>query len=297
MKYGYIFFIIFITTLFLGCTGETKVGNPELREINFNWGQVTPTETEIITNILIYNPNPVSLPLKDVQSEIYMNNIKMGECSTLNAKIEENSESTIIFSTKLENSRIPEWWVSHIKNDEESTMNIDGYVEFNLEITDFKYPFKLSNPIKTDILSGLSSGNQQKINVGPVSLRIKSESYWGDVNKDYTEIITLVTIYNDNLIPVPVTKFESLVEMNDIKLAETSNNVETIIPPKSERTLTLVTKLDNKMLDEWWVSHITNEEHTEVEIILQAVIEVSGNKYKFKLGETESEFTTNLLGD
>lgn len=296
MKVKHLLLVLIVSVLFLGCIEEANVGNPEIRGINFNWGKVTSSETEIVTNILVYNPNPVSLPLKDVQSDVYMSNIKMGTASALSAEIKPSSESTIILSTKLENGRIPEWWVSHIKSGEKSTMNIDGYTVFDLKITEFKYPIKLSSPIQTDILAGLSSATPQKISVGPVTLRIGSKSRWGEVNEDYTEIITLATIYNGNLIPIPVTKFESLVTMNEIKLAETSSNVEAIIQPKSEKTLTLVTKLDNKMLDEFWVSHIKNDEKTKVNIVFQSVIEVAGNEFKFKLDEMESELKTNLLG-
>jgi LEA14-like dessication related protein len=290
---------ILIPVFLLGCAqeGKTTLGKPEIREISHEWSKVTTSTTEIITKIKVYNPNPVPLPLKDVLTELYMNNIKMGEGSALKAEIKANSESTIIISTKLENGRIPEWWVSHIKNGEKSTMNVKGYLVFDLKITEFKYPIELSNPIETDILAGLSSDTPQKINVGPITLTINSiKSHWGEVNEDYTEIITLATIHNDNLVPVPITKFHYLVEMNGIKIAEGSSDVATVIQPKSEATLTFVTKLDNKMLDEWWVSHIKNGEKTKVKIVLQPVIEVAGKEFKFTLAEKESEFTTNLLG-
>lgn len=289
---------VLLSVLFFGCTQKgASIGKPEIREISHEWGKVTTSTTETITKIKVYNPNPVSLPLKDVLTEVYMNKIKMGEGSALKAEIKASSESTIIISTKLENGRIPEWWVSHIKNGEKSTMDVKGYLVFDLKITEFKYPIELSNPIETDILSGLSSDTPQKINVGPITLTIKSiKSHWGEVNEDFTEIITLATIYNDNLVPVPITKFHYLVEMNGIKLAEGSSDVATVIQPKSEATLTFITKLDNKMLDEWWVSHIENGEKTKVKIVLQPVIEVAGKEIKFTLAEKESEFTTNLLG-
>jgi len=244
---------ILISVFLLGCAQEGKptIGKPEIKGISHEWGKITTSTTEIITKIKVYNPNLVPLPLKDILTEVYMNDIKMGEGSALKAEIKASSESTIVISTKLENGRIPEWWVSHIKNGEKSTMSVKGYLVFDLKITEFKYPIELSNPIETDILSGLSSDTPQKINVGPITLTIKSiKSYWGEVNEDYTEIITLATIYNDNLIPVPITKFHYLVEMNGIKIAEGSSDVATVIQPKSEATLTFVTKLDNKMLDE-----------------------------------------------
>ena len=176
-------------------------------------------------------------------------------------------------------------------------MNLKGYLVFDLKVTEFKYPIELSNAIETDILAGLSSNVPQKIGVGPITLTVKStKSYWGDVNEDHTEIITMATIYNDNLVPVPITKIQYLVEMNDIRLAEGLSDVATIIQPKSEATLTFVTKLDNRMLDEWWVSHIKNGEKTKVKIVLQPVIEIAGKEFRFTLAEKESVFVTNLLG-
>jgi len=290
---------VLISLLLIGCAQEGKptIGKPEVREISHEWGKVTTSTTEIITKVVVYNPNPIPLPLKDVLTEIYMNNVKMGEGSALKADIKASSESTIVISTKLENGRIPEWWVSHIRNGEKSVMNLKGYLVFDLKVTEFKYPIELSNAIETDILAGLSSNVPQKIGVGPITLTVKStKSYWGDVNEDHTEIITMATIYNDNLVPVPITKIQYLVEMNDIRLAEGLSDVATIIQPKSEATLTFVTKLDNRMLDEWWVSHIKNGEKTKVKIVLQPVIEIAGKEFRFTLAEKESVFVTNLLG-
>ena len=273
------------------------IGKPEIREIKHEWGKVTSSTTEIITKVKVYNPNPVPLPLKDIMTEVYMNDIKMGKGSALKAEIKANSESTIIISTKLENGRIPEWWVTHIKNNEKSKMTVKGYLVFDLKVTEFKYPIELSNPIETNILDGLSSDEPEEVGVGPIKLTIESKkTYWGDVNDEYTEMITLAKIRNDNLIPIPITKFYYSVEMNGIKLAEGVNNVGTVIKPKSDVTLTLVTKLDNKMLDEWWVSHIKNGERTKVKITIQPFVEIAGKEFKFTLAEKESEFTTNLLG-
>ena len=172
-----------------------------------------------------------------------------------------------------------------------------GYLIFDLKVTEFRYPIELSNAMETDILSGLSSNVPKEIVVGPVSLTIRStKSYWGDVSEDYTEIITMATIYNENLIPVPITKIHHLVEMNNIRLSEGSSNVATVIQPKSEATFTFVTRLDNRMLDECWVSHIKNGERRKVKIALQPVIEIGNREFMFTLAEKESVFVTKLLG-
>jgi LEA14-like dessication related protein len=284
-----------LTVALIGCA-QVPVGKPEIRGISHEWGEITHSTTEILTNVRVYNPNPVSLPLKDVLTEVYMDGIRTGEGSALKAEIKANAESTVMISTKLENEIIPEWWVEHIRKDEKSKMNVKGFLVFDLKFTEFRWPFEISNPIETDILAGLSSEKPQEVGVG-VKFTIKStKSYWGKVSEADTEIVTLATIYNDNPMSISVTRLDYLVDMNGIKLAEGSSDVATVIQPRSEVTLTLITKLDNKMLDEWWVTHIKNWERTKVKILLQPVVEVEGKKFKFTLAEKEDGLTTNLLG-
>ena len=300
--------VLLVSVAFAGCTQKGTSLNtsttttqtlkkPEIKLISHKWGEITYSTTEIITEVTLYNPNAVPIPIENALVEVYMNNIKMGEGSSTIGEIKANSESKIVISTKFENTKLPEWWVSHIKNGETSTMRLKGILTFDLKVTKVQFPIELSSPIKTGILEGLNSDTPQKVNIGPVTLTIESiKSHWGDVVADYAEIITLATIRNDNLIPVPVTKLRYLVEMNGVRIAEGSSNVATIIQPKSDATLTFVTKLDNRMVDDWWVSHIKNGERTKVRVVLQPVIEVGGKELVFTLAEGESEFTTNLLG-
>jgi len=72
--------ILLVSVLFMGCAQEGKptIGKPEVREISHEWGKVTTSTTEIITKVVVYNPNLVPIPLKDILTEIYMNNVKNG---------------------------------------------------------------------------------------------------------------------------------------------------------------------------------------------------------------------------
>ncbi len=288
--------IVFAVILLFGCIQHVKLGKPEIRGITNEWGKVTNNTTEILTKIKVYNPNPISLPLKDVLTEIYLNNIKMGEGSAIKAELKANSESTIVISTKLENDKIPEWWVSHIKNGEKSVMIVKGYLVFDLMVTQFKYPIEIKREIKTNILSEINSITPKKIKVGYLSLTIKSiKSEWGEVNENVTQIVTSVIVHNDNSIPIPITRFNYLLEMNGIAVAEGSNNVSTILKPNADAKLRLVTEINNKMLEKWWVSHIRNGEKTKVKILLRPEIKVDGKVMQFTLAEKEFEFATHLL--
>lgn len=290
--------VVILATFLIGCSAEHQtLGKPEIKEISNQWGEVTASTTEIVTKIKVYNPNPVPLPLKDVLTEVYINGIKIGEGSALKAEIKANSESTILIHTKLENSKIPKWWILHIKNGEKSNMHIKGYLVFDLLITEFKYPIDMTKLIETDILAGLTSAVPKKVKSGTISLEIESvKSYWGEVNEDYTEIITEVKIRNENSDPISVSRIHHSVLLNDIALAQYSSDIDAVIQPKSDTTLRITTKLDNKMLDEWWVSHIRNGEKSKVEVSLQSVVEIFGEEVTLSLVKRETVFKTNLLG-
>lgn len=285
----------FLLTMLSFCV-QPQLGKPEIREVTSCWGNITHSESEILTEIVVNNPNPISLPIKDILNEVYMNELKMGEGKALKAEMPPGISSLII-STKIINGKIPEWWTTHLKNNETTKVNFKGFVIFDLKITEFRYPFEQTSLIKTNILSNLSSNEPRDIRVGPITLTVVStSSYWGKIEKDYTEIITIAKIYNDGYFPVPVTKFRYTVEMNRIKLADGMSNVATVIPPKSEATLTLITKIDNKLLDEWFVSHLKNGERTEFRAVIEPFVEVFGKEISFVLIEDKSSFETRILG-
>ncbi|MEM4524369.1 MAG: LEA type 2 family protein [Archaeoglobaceae archaeon] len=271
-------------------------GKPEIKSLTNCWGNIASEVTEIITEILVYNPNPFSIPLKDILTEIYMNELKMGEGKALKAEIPPG-ESEIILSTEIKNNRIPEWFVSHIKNGEKTDVKLKGYLVFDLRLTEFKYPFEQSSTIKTNLLSELKSQAPKTVSVGPMTFTIKSiNAYWGKVEKDYTEIIIIATISNENPISVLIPKYKYYMEMNGIKVASGINDLVALIPPMSEASLTFVIKIENEMLDEWFVSHLKNKERSEIKIVIEPFIEISGKEISFVLIESKSYMETKILG-
>lgn len=123
-------------SLFL-CVQPFQLGKPEIKKITNCWGNVTPSVTEIVSEIVVYNPKPIPLPLKDILAEIYMNDIKMGEGKVLNPTM-PSGEHKLIVLTKLENDKIPEWFMTHVKNNKNTKIKFMSYVIFDLIIKEFK---------------------------------------------------------------------------------------------------------------------------------------------------------------
>ncbi len=282
--------LLIIALSLLGC-----VGKPEIKKITYKWGVVNESTTEILVNVDVFNPNPFPIPLKDVVLRVYMNGIEMGVGHAIKAEIPANSESNVVIAVYLDNDKIPEWWVSHIKNGETTNVDIKGYLVFDLKLFQFKYPIEFTNTIRTNILS--IESKPEKISIDGVELDVRSvESHWGNVNEKETEIITVADVFNPNPFPIPVIGFDYVIKMNGITVGSGSEDVSTVIPPNSDTKLTLITKIDNYKLKEWWVSHIKNGEKTIVDVEIMPKIKLFGREIKFKLLERRFEIRTRFLG-
>ncbi|HDN73981.1 MAG TPA: hypothetical protein ENG16_03020, partial [Archaeoglobus sp.] len=241
-------FLIFIC----GCIGKIGIGKPVVEGISNELGEVSREDTEVITKIRVYNPNPFPLPLKDVLTEIHVNGRKIGEGSALKSEIKPSSESLVV-STKINNRKIPEWWIEHIKNGEKSRVEFRGHLVFDLKITEFRFPIERSGEIKTDVLKVLRT----KGKTGPVRVKPTKPS-WGEVNSNYSEILIETVVENENKYSIKITRFYSLVEMNGIRLSDEWQDVEYFLEPKSKKKFDFKIRLNNSRIVDWWVSHVKN---------------------------------------
>jgi len=286
---------VLISLALIGCS--SSVGKPEIRGISYSWGKVTEDTTEILVNINVYNPNPFPIPLKDVAMDVYMNGIKMGEGHAIKAEIEAKSESTVVVAIDLDNNKIPEWWASHIRNGEKTAIDIKGYLVFDLKVFDFKYPIEIPKSLETNILSTLSTNKPRMISTDSINITVKTISTrWGNVS-EYTEIVTIAEIYNDNPYPISMSNFSYIIKMNGVEVGRGSDNLNAVIPPKSDAKITLISKIENSKLKEWWISHIRNGERTDVEILIKPVVEIAGKKKEFTLTEQSFELKTSILAN
>ncbi len=288
---GKVVLVVLLSALLFGC-----VGKPVVKSVKNRWGNVNRDYTEIITEIDVYNPNPFPLPIKDVLTEVYLNYMKVGEGKALQSEIKANSESKVVISTKINNSKIPEWWISHIRNGEKSNLMVKGYVVFDLKFTTFKLELpKIERVIKTDFLSGIK-GEKETFNLGPFKVTANVENAkWGSVNEKHTQIIVFLNVKNENSVPIYVSKTHYVIDVNGIELGEGYNNVSMMIPPKTSKTVPIIFDIKTQKLKDWWVSHIKNGEKSVVLVKIKPYVEIGKHKYEFELAEMKFSFETHML--
>ncbi len=267
---------------------------PELVSFKNQWGKVTQQETEILTTAVIENPNPVSIPIKAIEVNVYMNGIKLAYGGASDISLPAKERSKIEIKTVIQNKNLPEWWYTHIKNGEKSTVLIEGKAHVSLLGKDITFPFKAEREIKTELLRKIEvQGAGSELPGAPRVERV--DNTWGKATPDTTEIISRVTIYNPNPFPLPVSRVRYTMMMNGILMASGESS-PVVLPPEAEETIVVVSTLDNRKIPQWWVTHIKNGEKTTLEMKGELVYKFAGRELVIELPGYSTTFTTNMLG-
>ena len=289
---------------------------PEVRGVTLEWGEVTPQSAEFTTTLLVYNPSPISLPVKRVTSEIFMDGIPMGSAETLDLRIEKQAEFPIRVSARIDNTKIPAFWAEHIRRQEKSEAQIDTKATFDLGLTDFTFPFRVKRPITTDLLSPLSRMEPIRVEqavrlpgaggeAAVFRALVKSVSaQWGAVTEASTEVNLSAVVRNDNPYPLSVPGIAYHVDISGLALASGEAPLGLTVAPGAEAEVNTTVTLDTGRMGEWFASHIRNGERStfsfKVSLVLDLPPEVAGQvgqeRVLVPVWEGTQTFETSILG-
>jgi len=237
--------IVVVFGLYFIMVGKLPVElmRPEIRKVYHYWGEITPGTTEVRTIITVYNPNPVPIPLKAIEFELFMNDIRMAY-GTLkeSVSLSPRAETNIRVVSLLDNRKIPEWWVKHLKRHESTEVRLTGRVLVDLKVTTISIPFEQIFTVKTDIIERMCVKEPREIEIPtpirPIKLILKSvTSLWGKITSERTEIIHKVVIYNPNPIPIPIPQMEYRIVANGVLIGKGTLYSPGMLKPVSEETI------------------------------------------------------------
>lgn len=282
-------------------------GIPHLNSIDNQFGTVNETTTEIQTNVSINNPNPIGVSVGGVKINytVNMNDIPMARGTKEGISI-QTGNSSLRFDTYLDNTKIPQWWYTHIANGEQTTVNLDARVSHSLI---GGTSFNQNQSIQTDILSSFDSTETREIDANngivedPVLYLNETEGAYGsDISPEQTPINLDFTVYNPKSYPYTITEVGYTIEMNGIQVGQGSTDSAKTLEPKTESVLTAETVIENAKLDQWWVSHLENDEVTDLYIDFYVEVKPAGiaGATPFKIDSDELDYRTtietNILG-
>ena len=295
--------LVLLAVAVVGAFALGIVGSPTVTDVENRFGGVNASTTVIESNLTVSNPNPfgASLGGLTVDYAVEMNEIRMATGTKTGVSV-STGESVLPFTTTMANERIPAWWVSHVRNDERTTLTVDADVHSATAGASFGAP-QVTRSIETDLLSGFNSTESQPVNANaplvsdPVLYVNETGASWGAVTNETTELDLRFVVYNPKPYPVGMTELGYDVSMNDVALGEgTTEGV--VIPPGETRTVETTARIRNGNLDEWWVSHLERNQVSALEIDFSARLDLRATTVEVPLrGLTYTKtIETNIFG-
>ncbi|MFC7240504.1 LEA type 2 family protein [Saliphagus sp. GCM10025317] len=263
-----------------GAFGAGVLGVPTLESMDNEFGDVDDERTEILTDLTIHNPNPIGLGSADVDAnyDVSMNGVEMANGSGEDITVEPGT-STESLQTEMRNERIPDWWVTHIENGEQTHVEIDatissGLVGRSTEVTN-------EQTVETDLLSAFNSEETRPINADralvedPILYVNATRGEWAGVDQQHTELRLEFDVYNPKSYAIPASQLGYEITMNDVSVGLGESDREYVLPPGEETTIVTTTRIENENLDDWWVTHIENDQVSDLRIEFDATFELA----------------------
>mgnify|MGYP000244580019 CR=1 FL=1 len=279
---------------------EGEFAAPELVAAWHEWGVVNKTVTEVRSTIIIYNPGGYSATLEALDYRIYVNDIRIAVGHLREpAEIRPKSNSTIKVSTFIDNTKLPDLWVSYVSSGEKINVEVEGEARVRAFGIAFSIPISYSKDYepeeKLEDLLDIDEPYNVTTPTGQVIVTVQQvDTSWGNVNQTTTEFVHLVTLYNPNPTILVITQMRYETIVNGLELAEGIQPMNNItIGPYETVNITVYTYLNNTLIDDWWVSHLQNDETSN---ILVNVFMVLANGTEVPIYQRSFVVETDLLG-
>ncbi|QZP39039.1 LEA type 2 family protein [Halobaculum magnesiiphilum] len=283
----------------LGVVGAPSVGGVENR-----FGEVTNETTVIESDLTVRNPNPIGVDLGGVTVDygVSMNGIAMANGTKEGVSVGAGNTS-VPFTTELDNSKIPAWWVSHVRNGEHTELRVDA--KATSSTLGRSYSTQVSRDIDTSVIEAFRTDEPKPLNASspivsdPVLILERTEAEWGTVNDERTEIGMTLYLHNPKQYPIVVSEIGYDIHMNDVTMGSGEAAKTTTIAPGETVAVEATTAIRTQRLDEWWVSHLRRNQVTDLRMPFYLVIDLSnggGGEQRIELDSYQRTVETDVFG-
>lgn len=288
-----VFLAAIVVIVVVAVAGVLVYEQPSIVTVENRFGDVNESRTAIETDIVVRNPNPIGTSLESVTTNytVRLNGVTMARGTDEGIPLERGN-TTIGETVLLDNDEIPDWWVTHVRNGEQTRVDVTANATTSLlgrEVT-----FSRDRTIETDITDRLNTTETRPVDPIDANVPLVSDpalyvnetsASWGRVTEDRTFLDLSVTLYNPSDIPYPISTLEYTMNANDVTVGNGTTDQAYIVPGGTERTVNGTVRIDNSALHEWWVTHIENGQTTSIQLDITAVIELpTGETVRLPLG-------------
>ncbi|WP_435062783.1 LEA type 2 family protein [Halobaculum sp. EA56] len=280
------------------------VGAPSVVGVENRFGEVTNETTVVESDLTVNNPNPIGVRLGGVTVEygVAMNGIAMANGTKEGVDVGTGNTS-IPFETRLDNSKIPAWWVSHVNNGEHTDLVVDA--EARSSLIGQSYGTQVTRDVNTSVIEAFRTSEPKPLNANapvvsdPVLYLNRTEAEWGAVNNETTEVEMTLYLYNPKPYPISLSEIGYDIYMNDITMGSGEAGRTTTIPPGETVPVEATTEIRTQRLDEWWVSHLRRNQVTNLTMPFYLVVDLSeggGGEQRIRLDGYQRTVETDVFG-
>ena len=240
---------------------------------------------------------PLSGWLKKIEFNLYINDLKIAsEVSEKSIEVKPLGKTETSLRSFLNNNKIPDLWTTYLKKDD-FNVTLAGNVTFGSWIREIVCPIGYKTRVHTPLLELLNIRHPRDLRAGPTTLTLKSLNLTlGEVTSVQTKLNCNAVIYNPNSYPITLKRINYTIEMNGIKMGEGGDKYNsTVLEAKIDNNVWFMAIMNNAMLDDWWATHLRNNQVTNVAVKLRGVAEVSGTEYDFIIAEVGVEASIRIL--
>lgn len=287
-----------------------------------DWQNITEESITVSSKFWINNPNPVGLSLGfiDLEYTAEANNITLarGSINEVNLGTGNNTKT---LETELLQENIPQWWVSHLKNRENSTISAPVNVKtpaksFSTEAFSKNVETNITSRIEKSLSSmeGSYKGPSIQTTRSGITVEVRPElevrdfkASWGEISSERSQVLMDMKVHNPNSYAVPTPSFGGSASLNNVTMANWTANAEPLttlaengmIAPGETEDLRFTVGLKNQKMDEWLESHIERDEYTDADINVHLMFRFEGEEFKVPAGgmSCRIEIQTGILVD
>lgn len=287
------------------------LGLPDTQLEDNRWGDVEEQDVGVVTEVGVDNPNPFGFGGQaDVAYDVTLEGVKLAEGEGTDLEVGAGY-GTLNFTTTLFAQNLSPWWSSHLNNGEVSQLEADATADVRLGPLSGSHGTTIENEVATDIEGALDDSSDEfegeysfadtGLGVAPSVAIEDATTEWGEVTNGTTEIVTNVTIRNDNpAAPIPTPAFAGGIDMNgeaivdwaagDVEILDAEGDRvvgdDLLIPAGETEERTFIAEMDNENVSVWFPTHVDSEqpradpgvEVTEMVITSQLAFEVNGER-------------------
>lgn len=305
--YSRVAVVIVVTALLLLSVGFAVgvLGTPTVSDTTYEFGAVNESTTEIRTTVTADTPWLLERSGVDMRTGyvVSANEIQLARSDAEYLDVESGSMET---TAHLDNERISEWWTSHLANDERSTLLVETETTAERFGVERSIGDARQCTFETSITDDLENAPTEEIDAelplidDPVLSVTPTHAAWTDVGDDRATLEWRFEAKNHQGIDIPVTELEYTIYANDVVVGEGETRSEHLLEGESTTDIETETVVDAASLQEWWVTHLENDERTDVRIEFDAQVTLgSGDPTTVSLDPLTRVETveTDLLGD